>query len=278
MSKESSTFYVFVVIGVFLFSFIFGECGRCARRHGKNKYSSHSYSNSKYTLKFGNNFNKGDAIKSEMGISVLIAVDCSGSMDDYPASGGKDHKYVIASRALTKIINFLEDFYKNKASKEGLILKIGIIKFSSDTKIVSKLLKMNLANFTRLRQITSNPNNFYPEGATAIGSVLEVGSEMLAQSETIFKSFIIITDGENTEGINPEVVLKAIVENVNNKSTTDFPIYTDNILVSFIGFDIGQYVFDNLHKIGARVMSAGNEKALEDALKNIFLTDISKLE
>ena len=101
---------------------------------------------------------------------------------------------------------------------------------------------------------------------------------MLAQSGTIFKSLIVITDGENTEGVDPETVLKAIVENRNNKTTPDFPVETSMILTSFVGFDIDSKVFGNLHEIGARVMSAGNKEELDASLKNIFVADITRLE
>ena len=134
--------------------------------------------------------------------------------------------------------------------------------------------------FPELLNITSSPDNFYPSGNTAIGETLEIGTEMLAQSGTIFKSLIVISDGENTSGVSPITVMDAIVKNKNNKTTTDFPVSTSSILVSFVGFDIDtdNNEFSKLHDIGARVMSAGNKIELNETLKNVFLADITKLE
>ena len=72
--------------------------------------------------------------------------------------------------------------------------------------------------------------------------------------------------------------LKPIGGNLNNKSTKDFPVTTSSVLVSFVGFDIASSTFDELHKQGARVMSADNKEELNQSMKNIFLADITKLE
>jgi|GEM_PF-2798022 len=233
---------------------------------------------SRYHLEFSDDFKKGLTSQDDLGISILIAIDVSGSMDDPPMQSPSEKKYIIASRSLTEITNFLEDYYNKLAKNEGIKMKIGLIRFSSDVDVLFDMSEMNNANFSRLRNITSNRNNFKPTYKTAIGKTLERGTEILAQSGTIFKSLIVITDGENTVGEEPEEVLTAIVNNLNNKNTEDFPVLTDNILVSFVGFDIDTQIFANLKNIGARVTSAENEEELNTVLKNIFIADITKLE
>jgi Mg-chelatase subunit ChlD len=230
-------------------------------------------------LRFSDTFKKGMAMQDDLGISILLAVDCSGSMDEEPRySTSGDKKYMVASQALTDIMDFLEKFYIESAQKQNLALRIGIVRFSGDVEVLSPIETMNRATFTRMRSITSNVNNFYPQDMTAIGKSLEVGAEMLAQSGTIFKSLIVITDGENTEGIEPHLVLEAIVSNRNNMTSDDFPVLTDSILVSFVGFDIESYVFNALGENGARITTAQDEIQLQNALKNLFIADITKLE
>jgi Mg-chelatase subunit ChlD len=140
------------------------------------------------------------------------------------------------------------------------------------------LIEMDETYFGDLKRIASRPDVFAPAGKTAIGDTLLAGAEILAQSGTIFKSLIIITDGENTSGENPANVLQAVVDNRNNKSTKDFPVLTSDILVSFVGFDIESDAFASLGKIGSRVTSAASKTALNESLKNLFLADITKLE
>ena len=220
----------------------------------------------KYVLNFSENFKKGLATEDNLGLSILLVADCSGSMYDPPKDRSSvDAKYIVASQSLTEIVSFLEDCEAT-------------IYFDDKVETLFELSEMNRDNFKSLKTLASNPMNFTPDGATAIGKALEKGAEILSQSQTIFKSLIVITDGENSSGVDPEKVLSAIVEDRNNKSTEDFPIFTNSILVSFVGFDIESYVFSDLAKIGSRVTSASNKSELIDSLKKIFLADITKLE
>ncbi|MBN2650883.1 MAG: VWA domain-containing protein [Spirochaetales bacterium] len=231
-----------------------------------------------YELTFSKNFKPVLSSQDDLGLSIFIGVDCSGSMFDTPASG-KDFraKYLQASESLQDIVEFFEDFYK-KEKNSGLILKLALVGFSSEVKPLFELTEMDSGSFAELKSIVSDPDNFLPEGPTALGRTLEYGSEVLAQSGTIFKSLIIVTDGANTSGVLPEIVLDAIVFNKNNFRDGNFPVYTNNILVSFVGFDITSNLFSNLENGGARIMSASDKNELGQSLKTLFLADISRLE
>ncbi len=231
-----------------------------------------------YYLRFGDEFKPGLTAIDDLGLSIVIAIDCSGSMKEYPKSGQNTEKYMIASQALTEIVDFLENSYNKTWKKDKIKIKIGLIKFSNDVDTLFELAEMNTEAFAKLRAVTSDPKSFYPNGSTAIGETLERGAEALAQSGTIFKSLIVISDGENTSGVEPDEVMTAIVENKNNKTTDDFPVSTSNILVSFIGFDMDAGDFTELHDLGARVMTAGNKEELNKSMTDIFLADINKLE
>jgi len=107
---------------------------------------------------------------------------------------------------------------------------------------------------------------------------LEEGVKMLSQSGTILRSLIIVTDGENTEGVEPPQVLSAIYANKNDKSTQDFPVSTNSTLISFIGFDVDSGYFDSFKSYGARVTSASNQAQLAASLSTLLEADITKLE
>lgn len=246
---------------------------------GKKKNTkAEAKKSSEYALTFSDDFKKGLASQDDLGLSIVIAIDCSGSMKEYPKANQDQPKYIAASQSLNEIVQFLNSFYKKNVKKDNTILKIGLVKFSDTVKVLFPLTNMNDETFQELERITSDNNNFLPDSKTAIGKTLERGTEMLMQSGTIFKSLIVVTDGENTEGEEPETVFKAIVNNNNNKTSKDFPVTTSSVLTSFIGFDIDSSTFSTLHELGARVTSAANKEELNASLKNIFLADITKLE
>ncbi len=270
-----------IIIGIIIsLIFIPQFCKKsCSKSKQQKNYSQETKKTDyRYHLDFGEEFKKGLASEDDLGISIVLAVDCSGSMDDYPVKRSASKKYVIASESLTEIMGFLENFYNKNLKSQKIKLKIGLLRFSDNSEVMFNLTEMNDENFIKLKSVTSNINNFIPQYKTAIGETLSKGAEILVQSGTIFKSLIVITDGENTKGVRPEDALTAIVENLNNKNTSDLPVLTDSILVSFVGFDIDADVFSNLKNIGSRVTSADNKEELLSALKNIFLADLQKLE
>jgi Mg-chelatase subunit ChlD len=229
-----------------------------------------------YVLQFSKDFNPGANAVDDLGLSVVIAVDASGSMGDAPAAGGGP-KYKQAATALGDIVSFLEGLSRDKAM-EGLELKVALLSFNDKVSVLYPLTKMDKAAFADLRTRLADPQILKPGGKTAIGATLEKGAEILAGSETVMKSLIVVSDGENTAGIEPQDALTAINENRNSASTVDLPVYTRGSLVSFVGFDVGSGIYSPLSESGARVESAADQAQLKKALTDILVADISKLE
>jgi Mg-chelatase subunit ChlD len=234
------------------------------------------FSGSGYVLDFQKDFNPGANAVDDLGLSVVIAVDVSGSMQDSPAGGGEP-KYVQAAKALSDIVTFLDGLSKNKAM-EGIKLKVGLISFYDKVETLYPLTEMDSAAFQRLKTALGDPSILKPGGKTAIGKTLEAGAEILASSGTVMKSLIVVSDGENTAGTEPEEVLRAINENRNSASTIDYPVYTRGTLVSFVGFDVDSGIYGPLAGEGARVQAAADQAQLKKALEDILVADISKLE
>jgi hypothetical protein len=270
-----------IAIGIIVLIFALNICEKKPSSSSSTNTAGEEESTdpSKYTLAFSDTFNRGLASQDDLGLSIMIAVDCSGSMaDKLSSSSDSTPKYKLASESLTEVIGFLEDFYVTKIKGQGVKLRMGLLRFNENVQVLFNLTDMNEGYFNEIKAIASKPDEFRPSGKTAIGETIHQGVELLSQAGTIFKSLIIITDGENTEGVEPEPVLSAVVENRNNKNTKDFPVITSSVLVSFIGFDMEASAFGGLQTIGSRVMSASNKIALNDSLKNLFLADITKLE
>ena len=239
-----------------------------------SKASEDPYAGTKgYILSFGNDFKTGMNSVDDFGISVVIAVDVSGSMGDSPRTGGEP-KYKQATKALATVAAYLENMTKQQ---KDLKIQVAILKFSNGVKTVLPITVLDENGLIKLKDAI-DPNNFAPDGGTTIGYAIESGSEILAQSGTILNSLIVITDGESNGGPDPEDVITAVYSDRNSATTMDVKVHTSSQLLSFIGFDVDSSQFYHFHNLGARVMNAGNQTELEDSLKNLLEADITKLE
>jgi hypothetical protein len=226
-----------------------------------------------YVLQFGKDFKAGMNAVDEVGISVAVVLDVSGSMSDSPQSGG-DPKYEQVSKALATITDYLEGLTRRQ---KDLKVQVALLKFSTSVETVLPMTELTPSGIAKLKA-AEDPGNFQPGGNTAIGAALEAGSEALAQSGTIFNSLILITDGENNVDPAPLKVMDAIYADRNNASTKDLRISTSTQLVSIVGFDVASPQFGQFHERGARITAADNQAELEDGLRSFLEADITKLE
>lgn len=227
-----------------------------------------------YQLRFSDEFNNGMNSINNMGISVVIAVDISGSMNDTPRSGSSEQKYIQATDALKSVVKYLADVHKKNPN---LLINVSLMKFSDDPTILFPMKMITDKSLNDLNSICEY-DNFHPYAGTAIGKAMETCSEQLAQSGTILNSMIIITDGQNSVGQDPINVIDGIYSNNNNKCTKDLEVYTSTQIINFIGFDVDDSTFSELEKHGANVTSASNKDQLGKALKDLLEADITKLE
>ncbi len=226
-----------------------------------------------YQLQFSEDFNAGKNYIDDLGISIVIVMDVSGSMSEVPKTGGPQ-KFIQAAGSLATVADYLE---RLASSQPDLKINAAVLRFSTTVSTVFPLTVLDAQSIQNLKAVCVS-EQFLPRGNTAIGLALERGAEILAQSGTIFNSLILVTDGENTSGTDPEKVIEAIYENRNNRSTSEYPVRTSTQLLSIIGFDINSPKFERLHQLGARVMAAGNQSELEKNLKALLEADITKLE
>jgi hypothetical protein len=222
-----------------------------------------------YVMQFGGNFKPNPA--DDMGLSVVIVVDVSGSMADPPQSEGDGGtpKYIQATGAIHTVAALLENYAKKHKDQK---FQVGIIRFSDH---VEEILPVTLLNADGIAQLESiiRPDSFTPGGGTAIGGAMQYASEMLANSGTIEKSIMIVTDGENNIDPDPRKVMAAIHNNWDSALAT-----TDDQLISFVGFDVQSPQFDEFAKLGARISSANNQAEIEKGLKSFLNADIKNLE
>jgi hypothetical protein len=204
-------------------------------------------------------FGAGPSVSRE-GVALVVLYDTSGSMRETvrDRNGQESPKYVIANRALEKILDRLETY--SKAAPEGAPRKIdaGLIVFNKGKGYFA----VPFGDF--------KPQPFRdwighykgPDGNTPLGNSLTLAAQTLIRSPLTRKHILVITDGMNTIGPNPEAVLpklKAEAERANTAFQTHL-----------IAFDVAAAVFNPLKKQGATVVSASDEVQLEAQLTYIF--------
>lgn len=226
-----------------------------------------------YKLKMGTDFKPGLSYQDDLGISLVIALDVSGSMKDSPQSGGEG-KYLQAAAALDRIVGVLDSLTGPNAP----MIKVALLRFSDEVETVFPLTELSPDVIAKLKALVQDPGNFEPGGKTAIGQALETGTALLAQSGTIMRSLIIISDGENTIGPEPARVMDAVQANRNDASTADYPVRTSSTLIRFVGFDMESGYFDQFAAYGARVSAAANGEQLSAELIGLLNADIKMLE
>lgn len=226
-----------------------------------------------YILNYSSNFDKVRNAVDDFGVSFVIAVDVSGSMSS-SSRANRNSKYIQAANSLRSIAVFIKEL---KEENPDILINVGVLSFDNTVKTVMPFTEMNAEGIDQFVAV-SNPQNFRPDGSTAIGRAIEASSEILAQSGTILNSMIVITDGENNVNPEPGLVIDALYKNRNNISTESFRILTSTQLISLISFDIDSSLFREYEKQGITVFSANDQEELEATLKDLLIADISKLE
>ncbi len=271
MGSSRSTSAGSVLVGVFALIVIVVAVGMVFEECDTSLFRSPN----SYVLDLGQDLGELAANRDDLGLSLVLVVDVSGSMDERPQSGG-DKKYIQATRALRQVMRTLRRVVARQG--QDMVIKLGLIRFSSEVETVMDLQEVTRSNIEQITNFIANPKNWAPGGATAIGDALAEGARMLARSGTIMRSLILITDGESNTGVEPEYVLNALYNNRNNLSTPDYTVYTQNYLVRVIGFDIDSEVFQSYASYGVRLASAADEKQLTEVLSGLIEADITQLE
>lgn len=189
-------------------------------------------------------------VEEGLGAAVAILVDTSGSMRD-PAPGDSRSKYVVAQEALEAMLDATDAFI---AKRPDFPIKIGVYSFSSG---VRTLRPMQPYDRGAIRLALSNLPQ--PGGGTAIGEALHAARPDLYRAGVFRKYLLVVTDGDNTSGRNPEQVARDIWR----KSEGAVQVY-------FVAFDTSPQKFAFLKEVGGEVIAAGTGGELRTALDGIY--------
>jgi hypothetical protein len=197
---------------------------------------------------------------AEEGIAVAIVYDTSGSMSDAVRdSGGRmSPKYLIASRALTAIVDRLQAVATNAAAGTPRKLEAGLFIFNGQN--ASEAVKFGPFDADALRswiQSFSRPN-----GQTPLGEAVRVAGQAVLASKLSRKHVLVLTDGVNTAGREPADTIPRVQADAGRMGAL--------VSFHFVAFDVNANEFARVKKLGATVVGAADEKQLKSQLEFIL--------
>jgi Mg-chelatase subunit ChlD len=189
-------------------------------------------------------------VEEGLGAAVAILIDTSGSMKQN-APGDTRPKYVVAQEALEAMLDATDAFI---ARRPDFPIKIGVYSFSSGVRVQRPIQPYDRAAIRAT--LASLPR---PGGGTAIGEAMREARPDLYRAGVFRKYLLVVTDGQNTNGRNPEDVARDIWR----RSEGGVQTY-------FVAFDTSPEKFAFLKEAGGDVIGAGNGGELRTALDGIY--------
>jgi Mg-chelatase subunit ChlD len=191
------------------------------------------------------------------GLAAAILIDVSGSMEQRVAGdGGRERKIEIARRAVRDLVGEF-DRYATDHPAEPVML--GIYEFSrrDDKPDVRPLLPMS----TLARGISiGDLSKVVAEGGTPIGTAMIAAKHELDATGLSRRHLLVVTDGENTDGIAPDQVTAAIGRRPESERPS----------IYLVAFDIDARQFNSVRDAGALLLAAGNAKELSATLDGLL--------
>ena len=185
-----------------------------------------------------------------LGAAVAILIDTSGSMRE-KAAGDPRPKYQVAQEAIEAMLDATDAFV---AKRPDFPVKIGIYSFSSSVRTLRPIAAYNRTAVRDALNVLPRPG-----GGTAIGEAMRQARPDLYRSGVFRKYLLVVTDGDNTSGQNPDSVAREIF----SKSQGAVQVY-------FVAFDTTPQKFSFLKDVGGDVIGAGTGEELRKALDGIY--------
>src|SRR5262249_26049887 len=216
-------------LGTAALAVLIGAAAAC-ERHGASEPRGPSKSRPRADAPYQAETDEG------LGAAVAILVDTSGSMRD-KAPGDSRPKFEVAEEAIDAMLDATDAFI---ARRPEFPIKIGLYSFSSNVRVIQPIQPYNR---TVLRAgLAALPR---PGGGTAIGEALREARPDLYRAGVFRKYLLVVTDGENTRGRDPEDVVREIWQ----KSQGAVQTY-------FVAFDTSPEKFAFLKEAGGDVIGA----------------------
>ena len=192
------------------------------------------------------------------GLAAAIVIDVSGSMDDSVAGEGgrSEPKIEIARRAARDLV---EQFARYAEEHKGETVLLGLYEFSERTgqPDCRPIVPMGVPDRDRARVAIQA---IHASGGTPIGSAMVAAKRALDDTGLMRRHLLVVTDGDNTDGFEPEAVAAAI----GRRPEAERPS------IYFVAFDIEASKFNGVRDAGGLVMGAANARELNDTLDSLL--------
>lgn len=201
------------------------------------------------------------AVPRQDGIALALLIDTSGSMGDTVPDGNRRRtpKIDVAKRCAAGVMNKVEGFARKNADRK---IVMGVYEFSrrsgSECRTVVPLGAPDAKRSLGLIQ------SMRADGDTPIGSAMIKAKGDLDATGYSELHLLVITDGENTAGPEPEQVAQQIASlPAENRAS-----------MYFIAFDISASKFQPLQQLGVQLLAASNETELAGTLDTLLTGEI----
>ena len=188
------------------------------------------------------------------GLAAAIVIDVSGSMNDKVAgqNGQREEKIVIARRAALGIV---DQFVAYARDHQDEPVQLGVYEFSRrrgdpDCRAV---IPMGPPDRERAANAIAG---LRADGGTPIGEAMITAKLALDSTNLTRRHLLLVTDGENTDGVKPDSVAAAI----NKRPDAERPA------IYFVAFDVEASRFNGVKDNGGLLMSAANATELTNTL------------
>lgn len=196
------------------------------------------------------------ALAGDSDLAIAIVYDTSGSMKDSVAGaqGAKEPKFVIANRALAAIVDKLEKV--NAAGPRKV--QCGLFTFRDSGG--QETVKLGPLDAPALRNWLAAFKK--PSGGTPLGNAVMFATGALWKIRADSRHVLVITDGENTVGSAPDVLLPKLQEQCLKNGLS--------VYFHFLAFDVDAKVFGGIKAFGATLVGASDEAQLNNKLNFIL--------
>ena len=192
------------------------------------------------------------------GLAAAIVIDVSGSMKDSVRGedGRKERKIEIARRAARDLV---EQFARYAEEHKDEPVELGIFEFSerSGEEDTRRIIPMGPPDRQRAETALAA---LRADGGTPIGNAMIAAKRELDRTGLTRRHLLLVTDGENTDGFDPEKVAVAI---------TKRPV-EERPSIYFVAFDIEASRFEGVRNAGGLVLGAANARELNDTLDSLL--------
>lgn len=192
------------------------------------------------------------------GLAAAILIDVSGSMEDPVTgqSGQRERKIDVAVRAARDLVDQFARYAEEHRDEPVLL---GIYEFSdrSGQDDCRPIIAMGPPDRARAEAGLARVR---ADGGTPIGNAMVLGKRKLDETGLTRRHLLVVTDGENTEGFDPERVAEAIVRRPEAERPS----------IYFVAFDIDASRFRAVRDAGALLLGASNSRELNETLDNLL--------